>query len=57
MPTVPNLRDVGGYKTSDGKTLARGIAYRASVPLVTGSYLAAPTDPVPSLDFHGALLR
>jgi protein-tyrosine phosphatase len=29
MPTVPNLRDVGGYKTSDGKTVARGIAYRS----------------------------
>jgi protein-tyrosine phosphatase len=29
MPTVPNLRDVGGYKTRDGKTVARGIAYRS----------------------------
>lgn len=29
MPTVPNLRDVGGYKTSDGKTVARGIVYRS----------------------------
>ena len=29
MPTVPNLRDVGGYETSDGKTVARGIAYRS----------------------------
>jgi len=29
MVTVPNLRDVGGYKTADGKTLARGIAYRS----------------------------
>jgi protein-tyrosine phosphatase len=29
MPTVPNLRDVGGHETSDGKTVARGIAYRS----------------------------
>jgi protein-tyrosine phosphatase len=29
MPTVPNLRDVGGYQTRYGKTVARGIAYRS----------------------------
>jgi protein-tyrosine phosphatase len=29
MPTVPNLRDVGGYRGRDGKTVARGIAYRS----------------------------
>ena len=29
IPSVPNLRDVGGYQTADGKTVARGIAYRS----------------------------
>ncbi len=29
IPTVPNRRDVGGYQTADGKTVARGIAYRS----------------------------
>ena len=29
IPTVPNLRDVGGHATRDGKTVARGIAYRS----------------------------
>jgi protein-tyrosine phosphatase len=29
IPPVPNLRDVGGYKTSDGRTVIRGIAYRS----------------------------
>jgi protein-tyrosine phosphatase len=29
IPTVPNLRDVGGYKTRDGATLVRGLAYRS----------------------------
>lgn len=30
ITSVPNLRDVGGYTTVDGKTLARGIAYRSN---------------------------
>jgi len=29
LPTVPNLRNVGGYATRDGKTVARGIADRS----------------------------
>lgn len=29
IPPVPNLRDVGGYKTRDGATIARGLAYRS----------------------------
>ena len=29
IPTVPNLRDVGGYKTQDGAIVARGLAYRS----------------------------
>jgi hypothetical protein len=29
IPSVPNLRDVGGYQTADGATVARGLAYRS----------------------------
>ncbi|MEJ2058525.1 MAG: tyrosine-protein phosphatase, partial [Desulfofustis sp.] len=29
IPTVPNLRDIGGYKTRDGAIVARGLAYRS----------------------------
>jgi protein-tyrosine phosphatase len=29
ITAVPNLRDVGGYETRDGATVARGIAYRS----------------------------
>jgi protein-tyrosine phosphatase len=29
IPTVPNLRDVGGYKTAGGATVVRGLAYRS----------------------------
>jgi Tyrosine phosphatase family len=29
IPTVPNLRDVGGYKTRGGAIVACGLAYRS----------------------------
>jgi hypothetical protein len=29
IPTVPNLRDVGGYKTQEGATVVRGLVYRS----------------------------
>ena len=29
IPPIPNLRDAGGYKTADGRTVARGIVYRS----------------------------
>jgi hypothetical protein len=29
VPTVPNLRDLGGYRTRDGGEVARGLVYRS----------------------------
>jgi hypothetical protein len=31
IPAAPNFRDVGGYVTADGLTVARGLVYRSGV--------------------------
>jgi protein-tyrosine phosphatase len=30
IPSIPNLRDVGGYTTQDGSVVQRGVAYRSN---------------------------
>ncbi|MDO8897068.1 MAG: tyrosine-protein phosphatase [Bacteroidales bacterium] len=30
IASIPNLRDMGGYKTSDGATIARGLVFRSN---------------------------
>ena len=42
IASIPNLRDVGGYKTRDGSTVVRGIAYRSDTfnPMTPGDLQA-----------------
>jgi hypothetical protein len=32
IPGVPNLRDIGGYPTTTGSTIKKGLVYRAAAP-------------------------
>jgi protein-tyrosine phosphatase len=42
ISAVPNLRDLGGYQTANGETVARGVVYRSEVfnPLTEGDIAA-----------------
>ncbi len=45
IPSVPNLRDLGGYRTADGLTVARGLVYRSNqLSGISEADMAALTD-------------
>jgi protein-tyrosine phosphatase len=42
LPSLPNLRDLGGHRTTDGRTVRYGVLYRATAPSrLTDADLAA----------------